>query len=841
MATPVLDYVRVVYKSGGSYSPRAVEADIIRYIDDVLADPDTSFSVALLVGSRLHGIRALLVQGVVARLRERDPDRAPTQCRGEWAQSGAIQFCVAESDVPSAPPPDGAEVRILLAACFDLDSLPEWMSTISGPHIRTLPVGPLSLFEAHEFLEARLGGRVEPRSAHTLASLGGYTPHALAVIADECRRTGTLENIDGSWAVLGDPVQIAIVPYLRAQLAASGEQTARCVTHLALIEPFSTGHLPPDVLELATALLADGELRLRDDGRMEFTAPASGEGLRRISSVELRDRLFENLLRSGSPTIHAVRWAAANGREVQAGHLESVTRTAMSTDDWWAAVEMAELSDTLHEPGPPRPAWFRLRLHAATALRLLGESARAHARLDEVDGVLPALPAGEAAGLQDTSRVQRADLLHFSDGDPGSALTLLTGHDNDTRDSDRLAQHIFLHRVHAGQHRYAALTAGSVGTTPRPGPHGVQDRVAAARMLLSTATGAPQRALRDELRETAVLTTAAGDRPRWADDELRLAHTFTTLAATGPSAPGLLTRQPGVAEPGLHPDVAQAWYVRAEWHYTCGDIVEAHRHARIALEVADAHDPVGIEVAILALLAETSALRGDRTRARAALGRSSRRPARASAALIGTVHAHLAAARVALEISDAGEELRRNASGYAAAGVYGCAADLLYVGVRFGRRRAAARMCELSGSLDGNVHRLRIRHARALLSRDAVELLVVVDDLRHAGFHLYAAEAAATAARMPAAPTSASHRTTHLVAGYLADQPLHGHPLLQAVATPGTAPLTTREREVTALMDVGLSNAEIAERLSLSVSTVEGHITRIYRKTGGSRRAPARR
>lgn len=861
MSAPVLDYVRVVYKSGGSYSRRAVEVDIIRYVDDVLADPDTSFSVALLVGSRLHGIRALLVQGVVARLRERDPDHAPTQCRGEWAQTGAIQFCVAESDVPPAPPPAGAAVCILLIACFDLDSLPGWMSAVGGPHIRTLPVGPLSLFEAHDFLEARLGGRVEPRSAHTLASLSGYTPHALAVVADECRSTGALESIDGSWVVLGDPVQIAIVPYLRAQLTAAGEQTALCISHLALTEPFSTEHLPPDVLELATVLLADGELRLRDDGRMEFTAPVSGEGLRRISSVELRARLFETLLRSDSPTIHSVRWAAATGREVNPGHLEAVAQTAMSTGDWWAAAEMADLSDSLHEPDTPRPTWFRLRLHAATGLRLLGDPAGAHTRLDEIYAMLPTLSPAEAAGIRDAARVIRADLLHFSDGDPGSALTLLTDCDNNDKNNDDdddnnsssndndpeagpLLEHVFVHRVHAGRHRDAALTVESVGSVPRTGPHGVRGRVAAARMLLGAAAGAPQRALQDELRESAVLTAAdatAGDRPRWVDDELRLAHMVTTLAATGPSAPGLLTRHPGAGEPGLHPDLAQAWYVRAEWHYTCGDLVAAHRHARIALEIADAHDPVGIEAATLALLAETSALLDDRTRARASLDRSPQLPARASAALAGTVHAHLAAARISLKVSDAGEALRRTASGYAAAGAFGFASDILYVGVRLGRRRAAADLCELSGSLDGNVHQLRVRHAGALLSRDAVELLVVVDDLRHAGLQLYAAEAAATAARMPSAPSSVRRRATHLVATHVADQPLPGHPLLQAVASPGAPPLTPREREVTALMDAGLSNAEIARRLSLSLSTVEGHITRIYRKTGGRRRAPARR
>ncbi|WP_106537290.1 response regulator [Haloactinopolyspora alba] len=44
--------------------------------------------------------------------------------------------------------------------------------------------------------------------------------------------------------------------------------------------------------------------------------------------------------------------------------------------------------------------------------------------------------------------------------------------------------------------------------------------------------------------------------------------------------------------------------------------------------------------------------------------------------------------------------------------------------------------------------------------------------------------------------------------------------------------LTTREREVTALLAVGLSNEEIAQRLFLSPATVKTHIGRALTKTG---------
>ncbi len=49
-------------------------------------------------------------------------------------------------------------------------------------------------------------------------------------------------------------------------------------------------------------------------------------------------------------------------------------------------------------------------------------------------------------------------------------------------------------------------------------------------------------------------------------------------------------------------------------------------------------------------------------------------------------------------------------------------------------------------------------------------------------------------------------------------------------------PLTDREREIVMLLGEGLSSPAIAERLTLSARTVEGHIYRAMAKTGTSSR-----
>ncbi len=60
-----------------------------------------------------------------------------------------------------------------------------------------------------------------------------------------------------------------------------------------------------------------------------------------------------------------------------------------------------------------------------------------------------------------------------------------------------------------------------------------------------------------------------------------------------------------------------------------------------------------------------------------------------------------------------------------------------------------------------------------------------------------------------------------------------------AVSPAMIEPLSLREREVLRLMAEGLTYAEVAQRMAVSVNTVRFHVKSLYGKLGVARRVPA--
>ena len=156
----------------------------------------------------------------------------------------------------------------------------------------------------------------------------------------------------------------------------------------------------------------------------------------------------------------------------------------------------------------------------------------------------------------------------------------------------------------------------------------------------------------------------------------------------------------------------------------------------------------------------------------------------------------------------------------------------LQAAIQFGEQHHAARLAELAELVEGPRAGLVARWAAALADHDGGEaLLGVSHDLEAMGDRIAAADAAAHAAiafrhrQQRGAALTASARASRLIGECGAITPA-----TRTAATP--LPLTNRERETTELVAAGLSNKQIAESLTLSVRTVEGHIFKCCTKLG---------
>ena len=162
-------------------------------------------------------------------------------------------------------------------------------------------------------------------------------------------------------------------------------------------------------------------------------------------------------------------------------------------------------------------------------------------------------------------------------------------------------------------------------------------------------------------------------------------------------------------------------------------------------------------------------------------------------------------------------------------GMYAVEVRALHTAVRFGGRSHAARLGELARILDAPLPDAMAAHARAQADHDAQLLDEVAERFSGIGAMALAADAAAQAAREHAragerAKGLESLARVHWLAGKFG---LHS-PAIDAVTQP--LPITDREREIAAMVSAGLSNREIAHRLSVSVRTVDGHLYRIFAK-----------
>ncbi len=247
-------------------------------------------------------------------------------------------------------------------------------------------------------------------------------------------------------------------------------------------------------------------------------------------------------------------------------------------------------------------------------------------------------------------------------------------------------------------------------------------------------------------------------------------------------------------------------------------------------------DPGGFGHLYIALLAQTHAQLGDAETARRLLdGSSAGRHCAVFEPELLLAEAWQAAADD--RVCQAIDRALHAASVAAGMGQRAVEAQALHTAVRLGRAgQVAGRLRQLAGQVEGPLVAAYSAHAQAAAANAGGPLDDVAAEFEAMGARLLATDAAAhaAAAHLRAGDRRRAAASTARAASLARACEEIRTPALEQLAP---RPLTTREGEVASLVVQGMKNQAIAERLVLSVRTVEAHLANAYAKLGISSRA----
>ncbi|HXP21086.1 MAG TPA: LuxR C-terminal-related transcriptional regulator [Streptosporangiaceae bacterium] len=329
-------------------------------------------------------------------------------------------------------------------------------------------------------------------------------------------------------------------------------------------------------------------------------------------------------------------------------------------------------------------------------------------------------------------------------------------------------------------------------------------------------------------------------------DELAIAHPAThvinqvfALTEAGRLAEAEQLARAGAEIVASHRvPIAQIWFAANLGRVATlqGKVATARRYYAEAAGLAQAHRFAGPRRLALSGLALAHAMLGEADAAARALDDRATLP---EFGFLGPEQqlADAWTASAARRPAEAVERFRAAAAQAASTGHLTTESWLLHDLMRTSGQDTSARLRELADACDSPLVSARARHAAAAKAGEPRELTAAADDLEALGAMLLAAEAASSAAEAfsragdQRAATAMLRRSAALAAS------------CEDAATPGllctatAAPLSVREREIAMLAATGMASKDIAERLYLSVRTVNNHLQHVYTKLGVGSRA----
>jgi DNA-binding CsgD family transcriptional regulator len=166
----------------------------------------------------------------------------------------------------------------------------------------------------------------------------------------------------------------------------------------------------------------------------------------------------------------------------------------------------------------------------------------------------------------------------------------------------------------------------------------------------------------------------------------------------------------------------------------------------------------------------------------------------------------------------------------------------LEAALRFGSAGVAERLIDVASRVQGPLAATLRQLGEAVVAGDGARFDAVAAAFAGLGMDIHAAEAATWAARShrEAGASGPALASSDRAEDLLARCEGARTPALAVTGGGGPDELTRREREVALLAVKGLSSRTIAERLAVSVRTIDNQLGRAYRKLGVTSRAELR-
>lgn len=703
-----------------------------------------------------------------------------------------------------------------------------------------LELQSLSAQETATLLDSVLDGPIDETASRRMWSLTRGNVLYLRHVLDEEIAAGRWRLVGGAWQWLGEPVvSPGLAELIDAQMGGLSESVSAVLDLLAVGEPLEVSLLGRlvDPLAVETAE-SDGLVTVTRSGakiEARLAHPLYGE-VRRGRTGQLRRRRLRGLLAQALAASGAERAELTLRRAVLTLESDLPPDPALFTDGARAASELLDvpLAEKLLAAAVLSGGGRDAQLAHAYALSMLS-------RGEEAETILASLAD---LGSADTGRAQvavvRACNLFWDLGRQAQAEAVLDQARATLTDADALDALDAIGSAIGcllGRGDAAMRTARRVLESAR-----LDDR-AAIIATLGLVVGLAGLGRADDIDAVAARGYAITQRSveaaflRFGLCDYHLVALRLAGYLSDANDIAVRLRQLNAELPGM-PQLTTA-VMAGHAAFSAGDLPAARQWLKQGLDgLISANETMGWTFHCLVSLTQTLAMAGERDAAAQALEQLEQRRCPAFAFL--EVEVLLARAWVASAQGAVSEAVRLAAAAAEKAVILGQPAFevlALQTATRFGDRTVAGRLAELATQVDGPRAPSAAAHAAALAADDGDALLAAAKRLERMGDRLAAADAAAHAAtafarrgrRGPALTAAATAQRLATACGGART------PALREAFQP--SPLSAREREIATLAAQGMSNRAIAERLVISVRTVEGHLYRAAAKLGGASRA----